>query len=255
MSTHTPKRGAKAAVARSKSKVHNKKQESLTATAASPATRTKKSTQVEKLPPVRSHPLSKPRCRAATTLARQCTDAQQLSELPADLFSVFVDDPEKFLSFVLHIRPKESLWKGATFAFRCLLPTKQPRDYPYQPPVPVAFSGCRYYHPNINLKTQKVTTKGLVDSWSPKLGLKGFCWLLHDLLIAPDPQYPANKRAARDMIDNPDKFQRDVQGSLNGSRVLIKVHSQKPPEEHQFPTRFGQAKIAAKVPKRWQKVR
>ena len=69
----------------------------------------------------------------------------------------------------------------------------------------------RYYHPNINLSSQKFSTKALHAAWSPKMGLKGFCWLLHDLLIAPDPDHATNTRAARDMIDDPDKFQRDVQ--------------------------------------------
>lgn len=95
------------------------------------------------------HALERPRCRAATALGRDCHDKKQLAGLPTDTFKLFLVDRDAttgsfaFLSFVVCIVPKESLWKGATFCFRCTLPTKKPQDYPYKPPVPVAARGFK----------------------------------------------------------------------------------------------------------------
>ncbi len=76
------------------------------------------------------HALEQARCRAATALARDCNDKQQLMALPEDVFAVYLPDRDSFTSFVVCITPKESLWKGATFCFRCTLPATPPQDYP-----------------------------------------------------------------------------------------------------------------------------
>jgi ubiquitin-protein ligase len=201
------------------------------------------------------HPLAKQRCRAAAALAQDCNDVNQLTGLTVDVFSVYLDDPEGFLSFVVFIKPTESLWRGATFGFRCSLPTDQPRDYPYRPPRAVALPKFKYYHPNIGLESQQVSTKALEAGWTPKLRLRQFLLLLHDLLVAPDAEHAVNVRAGRDMLDSPEKFQKDVQGSLNGSRVMLKLGKATPPEEVRFPSKLAQAKMAAEVPSGWRRLR
>ena len=208
--------------------------------------------------PRTKHALEKPRCRAATALARDCHDLKQLAGLPTDVFSLYLDGPPgTFLSFVVCIVPKESLWKGVTFCFRCEIPTTKPKDYPYRPPAVTSVRGFKYYHPSISLVAQKVSARALLETWSPKMGLKGFCWMLHELLVAPDPELAANTRACRDMVDDPDKFQRDVQGSLNGSRLMLKPikSASAREEEFRFPSKFAQAKKAAEPPKNWVKIR
>ena len=261
MQTTRVEKGADAAIARSRQKRTNSAAATVAAAIVAGSSQDSPSgpnrvrgRKDPRGPPREKHALERPRCRAATAFARDCHDKKQLVNLPKDVFSIYLDDPQGFLSFVICIVPKDSIWKGATFCFRCQLPTTKPKDYPYRPPIAVVAKGFKYYHPNISLATGKVSIQALLASWSPKLRLTGFCWILHDLLVAPDPEHGVNKRAAADMLDDPDKFQLDVQSSLNGSRMYIKTKKHTPAEEMRFPSKFGQSKLAATFAQKWKQI-
>lgn len=244
------RKGAHAAVARSR-KSH---EVSLPKITKPPIAREHHSNTEQRIK--KKHPLTKPRCRSATALVQDCNDIHQLVSIPDDIFSIFFKDKkQKYLSFVVFVVPQESLWKGATFGFECTLPLKQPYDYPFRPPLPVVLPGLQYYHPNISLKSGKFSSKALSSDWKPQMRLKGFCTLLYDAIVAPDPEHAINIVAGREMVDDPDKFHKDVQSSLNGSRVMVKINKRDAPKEMRFPSKFGQAKLAAEMKKKWMKIR
>jgi ubiquitin-conjugating enzyme E2 A len=117
--------------------------------------------------------------------------------------SPFDDDIMKWYAVIFG--PKNTPWVGKSF--KILLEFTE--DYPNKPPN-IIFCNRKIFHPNIYLDG-KVCFDLLGKNWSPIYCVSSILSSIQSLLFYPNPQSPANLRAAEMFMTNRPEYFRLIQ--------------------------------------------
>merc|ERR1712046_71159 len=122
---------------------------------------------------------------------------------------------EDLLNFKLTITPDvSSIYRGGHFVFDF----KVPASYPHDPPK--VQCETTVFHPNIDMEGH-VCLNILREDWKPVLTINSVIMGLQFLMLEPNADYPLNKVAANQMVDNPSKFADTVKKSMRGGTMIV----------------------------------
>ena len=99
---------------------------------------------------------------------------------------------------------KDTPWENGVFK----LDVQIPRDYPMSPPEPV-FVGVIPFHPNV-YQNGKICLNFLKNDWSEAFGIESLMTAIITLLVAPNPDSPANNTAAKLFTEHQSEYERHV---------------------------------------------
>jgi len=112
----------------------------------------------------------------------------------------------------LKVSPTDGLWEGGAFDFELHVP----QDYPFERTR--VDCATQIYHPNIDAEGH-VCLNILREDFNPSIHLEEICQGLLFLFKNPNPDSPLNDTAAKEMIENPQAFERNVRTSVRGGSV------------------------------------
>ncbi|KAK5945375.1 Ubiquitin-conjugating enzyme E2 1 [Knufia obscura] len=98
--------------------------------------------------------------------------------------------------------PPGTPYEGGTYDVAITIPN----EYPFKPPV-MKFT-TKIWHPNVSSQTGAICLDTLTTGWSPVLTIKSAMISLQSLLSSPEPKDPQDAVVARELIKNPDQFNR-----------------------------------------------
>ncbi|KAK5083232.1 Ubiquitin-conjugating enzyme E2 1 [Exophiala xenobiotica] len=98
--------------------------------------------------------------------------------------------------------PPGTPYEGGTYEVAITIPN----EYPFKPPV-MKFT-TKIWHPNVSSQTGAICLDTLTTGWSPVLTIKSAMISLQSLLSSPEPKDPQDAVVARELIKNPDQFNR-----------------------------------------------
>ncbi|QIW94816.1 hypothetical protein AMS68_000334 [Peltaster fructicola] len=145
--------------------------------------------------------------------AAQLRVQKDLSELSlGSTMKTDFPNPDDILNFTLILEPDEGLYKGGVFNFSFAIS----QNFPHEPPKVKCKE--KIYHPNIDLEGN-VCLNILREDWKPVLNLNAVIVGLQFLFLEPNASDPLNKEAANDLMNDRDRFKRNVRSAMSGGSV------------------------------------
>lgn len=141
------------------------------------------------------------------SLLRLTKDINDLN--PQENCKVEFPDPNNICHFTLKVRPNEGFYKGISICFEFNVP----ENYPVEPPKVKCLT--EIFHPNIDLDGN-VCLNILREDWRPVLSITSIIYGLQFLLLEPNTDDPLNKKAADQMMTNPQRFSENVKRIAKG---------------------------------------
>jgi ubiquitin-protein ligase len=129
--------------------------------------------------------------------ARLALEAKSM-ETEEPSFQPIKGDLRRWQGFILGT----GVYDGGVFVIQIIVP----RAFPYEPPK-VRFI-TKIWHPNIH--RGRVCVGIIGKDWLPSTSLTGLVETLRNLLNFPNPDDPLNQSAARQIKQNPTKFEQTV---------------------------------------------
>lgn len=128
--------------------------------------------------------------------------AIQNSKSPDYSVSISPDDVSKWNAVLFGA--KDTPWEGAILKLEISFPP----EYPVSPPL-IKFVGAIPFHPNV-YGDGKICLNLLKDGWQPTYTVEGLLMAIQTLLVAPNPQSPANNSAGVLFTNDPREYERHV---------------------------------------------
>lgn len=131
--------------------------------------------------------------------------AKELADIQADTISKI--SAESVSDSLTNLKgsfpgPPGTPYEGGTYEVQITIPN----EYPFKPPV-MKFT-TKIWHPNVSSQTGAICLDTLTTGWSPVLTIKSAMISLQSLLSSPEPKDPQDAVVARELIKNPDQFNR-----------------------------------------------